>query len=451
MKSKSAQALISSSDDLSHLATVYGCCGLFDLCSDQDLMSLSFDSQNKFLDWIGWEKSDVCIIKKNFITWIRAEEAEAGTASHGWLDGHCDDSYGVDFGVCDFTLEDFALLRRHGPERVATRSEVRLCDLQPRYRLDGSPIKNDAEFDMRLALEVILQDLRLMVVEGAITTKGQFDGLEALVKTGYKNSKGQPCHSMDSMVIDWAGNALAGGAGTTWNGVGFTGYDLVDAILAIVRRIKDRIALSPALSAQPLSVGDIIIVAPSHLLRCLLDQYTCWSVCPGSENVIVSIQSYEARTFRNTLNGGMFGFGKIYVDGMEIPLLAYDWGLTDPATGLADMYVLTGNVGNVKTISGQYLDLSAAPKNYPEGNYSYTDGGKLLTWLNKLQTCVVREVEMQPRLLMWAPWAQARIQDISCTALGGRLSGNPFSPDFPETSFSSAECPDGGQGRIQGN
>jgi len=50
-------------ENVSSLATIYGCCGLFDLCSDQDLMSLSFEAQNKFMDWIGWEKTNVCTIK----------------------------------------------------------------------------------------------------------------------------------------------------------------------------------------------------------------------------------------------------------------------------------------------------------------------------------------------------------------------------------------------------
>jgi hypothetical protein len=432
---------------LSTLPTIYGCCGLFDLCSDQDLMSLSFEGTSKFMDWIGWERTNVCIIKKNFITWIRPEETAQHGRSHGYIADPCGESNGVEWGFCDFTLEDFGLLRRHGPERNATRtgSGLKLCEIQPRYRLDGTPIVSDVEFDMRLATEAILQDLKRELIDGSILTTGQFDGLQALVKTGYHSSKGHHCRSMDSIVIDWNDRDFSGGAGITWNGkpVGNT-YGFVDVLIAVVRQIKDRIRMAPALAAQPLSVGDIIIMAPQHLLRCLLDAYTCWSVCPGdfsSGNLLVTLNSYEGRRFRDSIMGGMFGDGKIFIDGFEIPLVAYEWNMINAVTGHGDLYVLTGRVGNVKTISGQYLDLTGVPASYPEAAYSYTDGGRLLTWLNRTQTCVSREVEMQPRLLMWAPWAQARFMDVGCDVIGKILSPDPWATSFyPETSFCTITC-----------
>lgn len=411
-----------------------GCSGLFDMCSDQDLMSLSFEGTSKFLDWIGWERTSVCLIKKNFITWVRPE-ADTGSRSSGYITDPCGASKGVDWGMCDFTLENFGKLRRHGPVRDATNAGLRMCEMQPRYRLDGTPIDNDAEYDMRLATEGILQDLKLDVVSGSALTTGSFNGLEALVKTGYTDSAGHNCDIMDSVVVNWNSNTFAGGSGITWNGAAVgTTFDLVDVIIAIVRRIKDRIALAPALAAQPMGVGDMVIVAPTATLRCLLDAYTCWSVCSGAEFNEVAIQSYEARAFRQQLNGGLFGDGKIFVDGFEIPLVAYDWGLQKGAA-LADMYILTGRVGNVKLISGQYQDLSGANASYPEAAFAYTDGGRMLTWVNRDQTCVQREVEFHPRLLMWAPWAQARIQNVTCSGPGPVMSPDPWSAYFPETSF----------------
>lgn len=431
--------------NLSDLATIYGCCGLFDLCSDMDLMSLSFEGQNKFLDWIGWEKTNVCLIKKNFITWSGADGTQStGSPTAGYLSDPCGASNSVEWGWCDFTLEDFALLRRHGPERNATRNNVKYCEAQPRYRLDGTPITSDAEYDMRLVVEALMQDLKRMLITGNKTTSGQFDGLQRLVKTSYQNSSGNYCRIMDSIVIDWNDRTMTGGAGITWNGkaVG-SSYNFVDVLIAVYRRIRDRINMAPALSATGLSVGDMVFVAPTHILRCLLDSYTCWSVCPtGDTSPSVTLNSYEGRRFRDALNGGMFGDGRIFVDGFEIPLVAYNWSLTNDVTGSADAYLLTGRVGNIKTISGQYLDMTSVPGGYPEANYAYTDGGRLLTWVERLRTCVYREVEMQPRLLMWAPWAQARFQDIKCEVPGGILSPDPFEHSFfPETSFSVAVCP----------
>jgi len=433
-------------DPSASIATIYGCCGLFDLCSDQDLMSLSMEGQNKFLDWIGWEKSDVCLIKKNFISYVRPERTAQNARSTGYIQDPCGDSNGAEWGTVDFVLEHWGLLRRHGPERNATDVGKKYCEIQPRYRLDGTPIRDDAEFDMRITMEAMLQDLKVLLFSGNAGTPGQFDGINRLVKTGYTSSNGNIADILDSIIIDWNGNGFAGGAGITWNGkpVG-SGYNFVDVLMAIIRRIKDRINMAPALSSQPLSVGDIIFVAPSHILRCLLDAYTCWSVCPGAVDagIIVALQSFEARTFRNNLNGGMFGEGRIFIDGFEIPLTSYNWGLTDEVTGESDAYILTGAVGNVKLISGQYADLSKVPASYPEANYSYTDGGKFLTWLEREKTCLYREVEFQPRLLMWAPWAQCRIQDIVCDTPGGILSANPWETSFfPQTSFVSPVCTD---------
>ena len=416
-----------------------GCCGLFDMCSDQDLMSLSFAGQNRFLDWIGWERTNVCLIKKNFVTWVRPAEY-SGARSSGYITDPCGESKGVDWGKCDFTLEDFGKLRRHGPTRNATNSGLRMCEAQPRYRLDGSPIDRDSEYDMRLATEGIIQDLKRDLVSGSALVTGSFNGLESLIKTGYTDSAGHLCAMMDSIIVNWNSNTFAGGNGITWNGAAVANtYDFIDVLQAVVRQIRDRIANSPALDAQPLGLGDIVIVAPTATLRCLLNAYTCWSVCPGSQYNETNLQTYEARTFRNNLNGGMFGDGRIFIDGFEIPLVNYEWGMQKGAA-LADLYVLTGRVGNVKLISGQYQDLSQASVDYPEASFSYTDGGRMLTWLNRTQTCVQREVEFHPRLLMWAPWAQARIQNVTCAGPGPVMSPDPWSAYYPETSFLTPAC-----------
>jgi len=427
---------------VSNLATIYGCCGLFDMCSDNDLMSLSFEGSQPFMDWIGWERTNVCLIKKNFITWVRPALNISGNRSVGYVADPCGPSNGVRWGECDFTLEDFALIRRHGPVRDATKADLKLCEAQPRYRLDGTPITSDAEFDMRLTVEGIVQDLKLMLINGNHAVPGQFDGLQRLVATGYTDSKGVRCRSMDSIVIDWNSNGMGGGAGITINGAAMPAiYDFIDTLLGAFRRVRDRILMAPQLAAQSMNVGDMVLVAPTFLLRCILDAYTCWSVCPGQQYNEANLNTYEARTFRNGLNGGMFQAGRIFLDNFEIPLIAYDWGMINGPTR-ADVFLLTGNVGAVKTISGQYNDLTSTPVNYAEAGYSVTDGGRLLTWLERDKTCVYREVEMQPRLLLWAPWAQVRFQNVACHSPFGPLSNDPFeSSFFPESSFDPAVCP----------
>ncbi len=425
---------------VSDLATVYGCCGLFDMCSDMDLLSLSLQGADPFLDWLGWTATDVCVIKKNFLTWIRPEQS-AGVCTGGYLADPCADPHGTEFGTCDFTLEDFARLRRQGPVRDVTMNDVRYCERQPRYRLDGSMINDDREFDLVVTAEVILQDLRRMVITGNDTTAGQFDGLENLVVTGYTNSSGRRCSTMDSYVVDWNQNGMAGGAGITVNGTAIAAtWNFVDVLLAVFRRVRQRIMLAPALAARLGGGLDIALVLPTHLIDCLLDHYTCWSVCDGSQYNEVALQSYEARAFRRSLLGGRFGFGQIMLDNTTIPLLAYDWELIK-GPNCGDIYLLVSAVGGLKLINGQYLNMAGVPGAYPGTGYRVSDGGRFLHWTEQDHTCVKEILEVRPRLLMWAPWAQTRFQDVCCDGVLDPLSPDPCETSFfPETSFSVAEC-----------
>lgn len=407
--------------------TIYGCEALFDICSDNALMSLSFEGSSPFLDWLGWIKTNTCLVKKNFITYVRAAAtAPGGTETAGWLSDPCASPNGVEWDHCDFTLQDFARLRREGPVRDITKLDLKYCELQPRYRLDGTMITDDREYDMRLITEVQLQDLKQMVIDGNASTAGQFSGLQQLIKTGYTGSDGIACELMDSIVVDWNDNGMDGGSGATWNGGAIAStVDFVELLTAIYRRIRHRIRMAPSLASQSLKVGDIIIVMPEDFIPCLLDAYTCWSVCDGD---YMQLNTLEGRQFRDKLLGGMFGAGKITLEGMEIPIMPYDYG-TIIHEDVFDLYMLTGQVGNVKILHGEYNDLSGVAAK--RGDRFATDGGRLLTWREDDHTCEQQFQEMQPRLVCWAPWAQARVQNVKCSMVGGIISSDPWSEYFP--------------------
>lgn len=426
---------------VSNLATVYECCGLFDMCADEDLMSLHFHGAEPFLDWLGWVATDLCVIHREFLAWVRPEQA-AGACTEGYLADPCDDPNTVEWGKCDFRLTDFGRIRREGPVRDVTKNDVRYCERQPRYRLDGTPVGDTREYDARLITEVIIQDLRRYIVTGTTLTGGLFDGIQRLVRDGYTNVDGSACQMMDSYVVNWNSNAMAGGAGITVNGAAIAAtWNIVDVLLSIYRRIRQRIRWSPVLGAQRLNVGDIVLVMPDFLAQCLLDFYTCWRVCDGSQYNETVLQTYEARTFRTQLMGGMFGAGRIWLDGFEIPIIPYDWEMINGPTR-GDMYLLTGGIGNVRVFNGEYNNMTNVPANYPEDAYWYTDGGRLLGWLDGQHTCQKQLLEMQPRLLCWAPWAQARFQNVACQTVLDPLSPDPCDTSFfPMESWSVAECP----------
>lgn len=424
----------------STLGSWQGCCDLFPCCTDQDIVAMSFARAEPFLDWIGWELTTECVIERGYLNWVRPAAAQGGRTA-GYLADPCADPNSVDFGVCTFRLRDFGRLRRSGPVRDVTMTGVHYCQNYPRWRLGGQQITDEREWSIMMAMESLLQDYKRMVITGNAATPGQFSGLNTLISSAYTDPAGRRCASMDSNVIEWAGNDMSGNGGGAmdWNGNPIpAGTDLVAAILEAYRTVRQRLAWS-SLQGQ-LRVGDMVLVMPTFLTRCLLDAYTCWSVCPGQQYNEANLNTFEARMFRQNLLGGMFGAGRIYVDGFEIPLIAYDWD-TIHGTQRGDMYLLTGQLGNVPLLRGQLDDMRPVITGDKYGNFQALDQGRVLAWQLQDHTCIQEIVEMRPRILMWAPWAQTRIQNVECVTLHGPLSPDPWATSFAyETSFTSAEC-----------
>lgn len=432
---------------VSNAASPFGCCNFFDSCADE-IMSLYYRPQSlRLLDYMGFNVSQDCLRALEFISYVRPEQT-GGACTDGDISDPCADPHGIEWGGCTLTLEDFGRYGREAPVRDLFKP-TRYCKLRPRYMLDGSPVTSETLWDMTFAMDVALQDIRRDLILGTNGVGGQFDGLQQWVNTGLGD--GSPnCAMLDSYVVNWNGNGMAGGAGITVNGVAAAAvFDMVQYLLDLYRNIRQRIMWSPLLSNQPRTVGDTIIVAPSFMIRCLLDFYTCWSVCPGQQyEEFNSDDILKMREFRTQLNGGIFGDGRIFLDGHEIPLLAYDWGLINgPTTG--DMYMLTGFVGNQRIWEGEHLDanvvlqeIASGGGDAMSGGYSVHDGGRWLAKQDFDNTCSQIKLWMRPRIWCSAPWAQVRFQDVVCNTPTGPLSPDPCDTSFyPMTSFSAAECP----------
>ena len=81
--------------------------------------------------------------------------------------------------------------------------------------------------------------------------------------------------------------------------------------MAVYRHIRQDLGYAPALGNR-LGVGDMILVMPTFMTQCLLDAYTCWSVCPGGGTIDYNfMNTFEGRRYRDALNGGLFGFGGV--------------------------------------------------------------------------------------------------------------------------------------------
>lgn len=410
----------------------------FDQCGDE-IMSLHYGGALPLLDWMGFNVTDEAYRVLEFIAYVRPEMS-GGNATAGYLANACADPNGIEFGTAKLTVENFGRLGRTGPTREIMKP-TRYCATSPVYRLDGTRVTSEREWDIRFATDTLLGDTRKMLITGNSAVAGQFDGLQGWVKTGYTGANGS---MLDSTVIDWNGNPMSGGAGITWNGnaIGST-FDFLDVMIPAVRRIKTRILWARELQNQQMRLGDMIIMLPTFAAEGLLNFYALWSFGKGASNNPMTLMQTEVRQFRNNLvsatnPANLFGHGYITIDNVDIPLLAYDWELIKgPKT--ADIYFLTGAIGSTRIWEGEHLSADIAAQNYGDQGYQSIDGGRILYLSETSNECVVTKLWMHPRLFCRAPWAQIKFQDVQIDVPGGPMSADPLESSFyPNTSFTPA-------------
>lgn len=424
---------------LSNVASPFGCCNFFDRCNGE-IMSLHYGGQLPLLDWMGFDVSEDCEEVVEFITYVRPEFS-GQTPSVGHLSNACATPNSYEFGSAKVSVNDFGRYGRSGPTRDIMKPK-RFCKTDPIRRLDGEVVEDEREWDARFATDVMLQDISRDLIIGNAATPGMFDGLEQWVRTGYPGDNGE---FLDSWVVNWNSNPMSGGAGITINGDAIAAtFNFVDVLKSIVRRIRMRISWARQLMNQQLNLADLILLMPSTMAECLLDFFTCWSVCEGTEFNIVNLQQREARTFRDGLvsesPNNVWGHGYITIDGMIIPILGYDWEL-QKSPSIGDVYLLTGAIGSVRVWSGQHLSADEAAADHGDEGYFSLDGGRILGTTTLENECRKLKLWMHPRLFCRAPWAQIRFQDVQCVTPAGPLSPDPLETSFyPQSSFDPAIC-----------
>lgn len=421
---------------LSTMASMYGCCGLFDMCGSNDLLSLTIEAE-PFLDWLGWQANNECRQFVKLISYVGPAGTAAGTEGTGAA-AACDDAAGVEFGACEILLPDKGRIKRAGPVRDLTENNRRVCDDYPVFMKDGQRITDELMWSITLAGIALKQDLKRMLITGNAASANQFSGLQTLINTGYVDARdGRRCSAMDSILVNWASNTMT----TALNGT----HVLVDYLLDIVRRIRQRAMWA---NLGGIAVGDMVLMMPTFLRDCLLDAFTCWSVCPGTQYNEANINTLEGRTFRNTLNGGQYGHGQIFVDGTPVPIITYDWSSISQSAPyfVGDIYVLTRRIGNVPVMWGQYIDMAQPANRFAEeaglAHYRALDGGKFLSYWKTDNECTQASLVLRPNIYLSAPWAQARIQNVACQRPLAPLSADPTSSYYAEEYLSTAYCPE---------
>lgn len=411
---------------------------LFDLCGDNDLVSLSLmGGYNRALDAIGFVTSGVQLIHEDMITYVSADGTAAGEETDGWISDPCAPGNSVESGGCSFELTGWGRLRRSSPVRDITDVINKYCIQQPRYRIDGSMIDNDYEWDVVRLNATILHDFQRLFINGSALVAGQHDGLEQLVTYGYQDPGSQEdCSAMDATVVDWNDNAICptnGATGVTVNGVAIAdGYRLLDIIKAFLRRTQTRIQMS-SLSGSPLHIG----LATTNTINCLISCYVCDLVCGGD---VERMDSFEARAEIARLRQ-QFGANDAVLltfEGYPVLFYAWDWELYDSVGDNSDMYILTPTVGNTPLFRIQTKDMSninTTTGQSPIPQFRVTDQNRILSWENWDNTCYQVHTEMQWRLYMPGPWAQMRITNVSCNGVFGEISPDPLSAAFIESNL----------------
>lgn len=415
---------------LSTTASPFGSANFFDRCTDE-LMSLHFGAAMPLLDYMGFTVSDVHHKVFEYITYVRPAYASGSTGSPtaGHLSDPCSTPNGFQYGTAKLTVDGFGRYGRVGPTRDLMKPNM-YCDTDPRRRLDGTPVTDEREWDMVFAMDTILQDISRDVIVGNSSTAGKMNGLEQIVKTGYESA------ILDSQVINFGGKTMGGGTGITWNGTAIAGSpDFVEVLRAVVRYIRTRVSWSPMLKNQQMNLGDMILVMPSHMATELLDFFTCWNVCPGATNQPIQLQTYEARQYRDSLMGGLYGHGQITIEGIPIPILAYDYELIKGPT-LNDAYLLTGGIGSVRLWYGEHISAASAAAGRGNNGYFSTDGGRVLGLYVNENECEQLRMWMHPRIYTRAPWAQVRFQNVKVSSFDKIISPDAtMSSFYPVTSF----------------
>lgn len=421
----------------STLPGVSGCCGLFDPCGENALLSLTKPNET-FLDWISWRPNNDCRQFVKMLSYIGPAGTAAGARTSNGAIAACAAAPGVEFGACEVMLPDKGRIARAGPVRDLTDNNRSVCSEYPVFTLEGQQITDELTWSLMLAGSTLLQDLKRMIVTGNPDNTGEFAGLETLVNTGYIDARtARRCTSMDSIVLDWAGALVT----HAHSGV----FVLIDYIIDIVRRIKERASWS---NLGQIGSGQQILLMPALLRDVLLDAFTFWTIQSGIAYNEVNFSNYETRTFRNSLNGGGYGDGQIFVDGQAIPIITYDWDtLGQGANGFTgDIYLLTKSIGTTPVLWGQYIDMAAPAAAFAEkagyALYRATDNGKFLSYWKTDETCTQTTMLMRPNIYCSAPWAQARIMSVAGRRPLAPMQPDPNSAYFVEGYLDIASCPE---------
>jgi hypothetical protein len=361
----------------------------------------------------------------------------------------CEDPLSWEWGECSYEMCHTSWYHRQG-QPLGPHNTQQRCESDRMVRVNGTPIRDDFEWQVNGIMNSLVMDINHDVVHGSHLNTWEMNGLESVVRQGYTDNNGNPCPLVDSWIIDWAFDDLDG-AVNNWG-------NFFDFLHELVGQILYRASAIGTIREQ-----DMVLYTSRFMADCILDAFTCYSVCGVTAAGDITDQALRGQIlqYRQSLNGGPLWDGKSAVghirlkSGRRLSIMVDDsFDITRPnANYCTDVYILTRRVGNRDVFYGEYLDLAQYANLMRKFNSTtgirVERGGRFAFKGKEDNWCGTAMVGMSPELYLSAPWAQARIQDVCCARVLQPITWDHTQPDYlpggntlyPATSY-GMDCTD---------
>lgn len=427
---KQFQALKEGPDMTASTVNIYGRYSIFDPCAPGDVFGLQVQTVG-LMQWVGWRPNKFYRRHVDVIPWVGPAGLAGGGAISTGNGAPCDAPNGWEYSHCGYELVHTSWYHRGGDPLDPHTIVQERCETSPRYRLNGVQINDDVEWQMNGIMSVLQQDLRHDIIHGSHINAYQMDGFESIIKTGYTDEDSRACPTLDSILVNWASDGLNGDSNNLGNF-----FDYLDEL---VTEIEYKCS-----GLGTILETDMILLTSRFMATCLLDAYSCYTICGVTSTTDISDQALraQARAERLKLNGGPLYDGANAVgyiqlkSGRRLPIMVDD--ALEVAKGgdgyVTDVYLLTRRIGSIDVLYGEYLDMREYENRVKAHMPSFTAradaAGRFVTKGQEDNWCIKLIMGTSPELYLSAPWAQVRISNVSCAKKRVPLTGDTHNPTY---------------------
>lgn len=400
-------------------------------CSTETAVLSALQIDHKFAEWLGFLPSTEAIKHTKILEWVGPDGAVADNCDWDRTEA-CADCPTVEWGKCEL-YDCFGEVCGKSPALRATEVGLSQWQGQPRFFVQGpfagQQIRDDEDWMMSVVAQVLQMNLSRMLILGNKGTNAlAFDGLRVKINTPVTDVRtGLRCEGAEPIIYNWANAAIDA--------------DICSVIDAIVRELRRKASYLGGVNS---AAGDMVLVCTATMRNALLDYVACGCGACASDSAMVTIDALRRRDeIARLFTGGLYGDGMIEVDGVPVHIIVNDW---IPQTSIAprfcsDIFILTRRTGMTPILYGEYQDFAStmAGKDLSSRiNGWITDNGRFLHWAESQQECYAISSLMKTRMVLHAPWLQARITNVCAPFVLEPVSPDPCDDYHPAVTLEEA-------------